>query len=107
MQLIWLIRYHGVNVGTVNEVKLNRLARGGVIDRPTIAEIGENGKEVVMPLERNTGWIDKLAERINNSNGDGQPFQIIVQVGEDTLVNKIIDGIREKSFESNGEVFAI
>ncbi len=69
-----------------------------------IAEIGEAGKEVVMPLERNTGWIDKLAERINNTNSDGQPLQVIVKVGEDTLLDKLISGARDKSFETNGEV---
>ena len=86
--------------------KIPKLARGGVVDRPTLAEVGENGKEVVMPLERNTGWIRELAEEINaNNRGGGQPYQIIVKIGEDTLLDKIVDGIEQKSFENNGEVF--
>ena len=83
---------------------MNRLARGGIVDKPMIAEIGEAGKEVVMPLERNTSWIDKLAERINNTNGDGQPLQVIVKVGEDTILDKLISSAKDKSFETNGEV---
>lgn len=42
-----------------------KLAKGGIVDRATLAMIGEAGKEVVMPLENNTGWIDKLAEKIS------------------------------------------
>jgi phage-related protein len=43
-----------------------KLAEGGIVDRATLAMIGEAGKEAVVPLER-TQWIDKLAEKINAS----------------------------------------
>ncbi|SHJ51889.1 hypothetical protein SAMN02745163_02049 [Clostridium cavendishii DSM 21758] len=36
------------------------LAKGGVIDSPTLAMVGEAGKEAVVPLENNTGWMDKV-----------------------------------------------
>ncbi|HEM2742097.1 TPA: hypothetical protein U0594_002213, partial [Streptococcus suis] len=45
----------GVNIGSFSTVSLPRLARGGIVDSPTVAMIGEAGKEVVMPLE-NTGF---------------------------------------------------
>ncbi len=41
------------------------LAKGGVVDSATMAIIGEAGKEAVMPLENNTGWITNLAHQIN------------------------------------------
>lgn len=41
------------------------LAKGGVVDSATMAIIGESGKEAVMPLENNTGWITNLAHQIN------------------------------------------
>lgn len=41
------------------------LAKGGIVDNPTMAIIGEDGKEAVMPLENNTGWIFELAEKIS------------------------------------------
>jgi phage-related protein len=41
------------------------LAKGGVVDSPTLAMVGEAGKEVVMPLENNTGWIHELAGKIS------------------------------------------
>ncbi len=87
--------------------KLPKLAQGGVIDKPTIAMIGEAGKEAVIPLENNTGWITELANQLNNKNGGGQPIQLVVKIGEDTILDKFIKGINEKAFESNGEVFSI
>ena len=41
------------------------LARGGIVDNPTLAMVGEAGKEAVMPLENNTAWIDKLADKLS------------------------------------------
>ena len=44
---------------------ITAMATGGVVDEPTYALIGEAGKEAVMPLENNTGWINELAEQLN------------------------------------------
>lgn len=43
-----------------------RLARGGIIDSPTIAMMGEAGKEAVVPLE-NTSFVQTMASAISNS----------------------------------------
>jgi hypothetical protein len=40
------------------------LAKGGVVNDATLAMIGESGAEAVVPLERNTGWMDVLAGRL-------------------------------------------
>ena len=87
--------------------KLPKLARGGVVDRPTTAIIGEAGREAVVPLENNTGWIDEIASKLNNIGGGSNPIQLVVKLGEDTLLDKVVDGINQKAFENNGEVFAI
>lgn len=64
----------GVNIGMVNELRIPRMATGGVVTQPTAALIGEAGAEAVMPLENNTEWIDKLASKINTSpNGGNNP----------------------------------
>ena len=49
-------------------------AKGGIITRPEIAMIGEDGPEAVIPLERNTEWIDRVAERLN---GGGMTIQTV------------------------------
>ena len=54
----------GINLKKLNKIELPRLARGGVVDQPTIAQIGEAGAEAVIPLENNTGWIKKIAGEI-------------------------------------------
>ncbi len=55
-----------------------QMATGGIIDRPTIVQAGENGKEAIVPLENNTNWINAIADKfiartpsrivINNDN---------------------------------------
>lgn len=75
----------GVNIPTIPY-----LARGGVIESPTVAMIGEAGKEAVMPLENNTGWMNVLAGKLANlmPYQGAQPTQnvangdIIIQIGD-------------------------
>ena len=87
--------------------QIPKLAQGGIVDKPTYAMIGEAGKEAVMPLERNTGWIDQLADKINSKSNGGEPIKLVVKLGEDTIFDKFIEYTKGKSFETNGEVFAI
>ena len=54
-----------------NIPKIPLLAKGGVVDNATLAVIGEAGKEAVMPLENNTGWISNLASQIAERGGSG------------------------------------
>lgn len=49
---------------------IQRLATGGVVSSPTTALIGESGAEAVVPLERNTEWINKVAAQISDSRSD-------------------------------------
>ena len=54
-----------------DNIHLPRFAEGGVVTRPTTAIIGEAGKEAVVPLERNTGWIDGLASQLEDKLTSG------------------------------------
>ena len=40
------------------------LAEGGIVDRPTLSLIGEDGKEAIVPLENNTEWTRNVAEAL-------------------------------------------
>ena len=66
----------GVSLGSIGYVSLPRLARGGIVDSPTVAMIGEAGKEVVMPLE-NTGFLQTMGRIVGgavvNALGGGLP----------------------------------
>jgi phage-related protein len=56
-----------VNTFSVPQIPL--LAKGGIVDKATLAVVGEAGKEAVMPLENNTGWIDMLADKLAERSG--------------------------------------
>lgn len=53
-------------VGSVGYVSLPRLARGGIVDSPTVAMIGEAGKEAVVPLE-NTGFLQTMGRVVSSA----------------------------------------
>lgn len=55
-----------------------KLATGGIVTKSTIANIGERGKEAVLPLENNTGWMDILADRIAAKNNT--PSKIVLML---------------------------
>ena len=52
----------GVNVSTLSEIKLNRLAQGGVLAKGQVGLLEGSGAEAVVPLEKNTQWIGKVAD---------------------------------------------
>lgn len=95
----------GVSISTISELSIPRLAKGGIIDQATLAVVGESGKEAVVPLENNTGWIDMIAQKMSNAGGGGQPIHLTVKVGEETLVKKVLEGAKDQAFMTNTEVF--
>ena len=73
----------GVNISKISKLSLPRLAKGGIAESATTAIIGEAGREAVLPLENNTEWMDKLADRIAARNNT--PSKIVLQIGEKEL----------------------
>lgn len=67
----WVPGVGGESFGfSIKEISLPRipmLAKGGVVEQMTLALIGESGKEAVLPLERNTGWMTDLSGRISEN----------------------------------------
>lgn len=56
----------GVEISKVKTVSIPRLAQGGIVSKPTIAQIGEAGAEMVVPLE-NTPFVTKQAEAMGRA----------------------------------------
>lgn len=56
----------------VPKIKVSWYEMGGVFDSPTLfgygngmlGGLGENGAEAVVPLEKNTKWLDKIADKL-------------------------------------------
>lgn len=82
----WAAKVADVDWGGVDlvpNVTLPRvaLANGGITTGETIAKIGDNpgGKEAVLPLSSNTGWMDTLASKIAEQMPAGSGVEVIVQ----------------------------
>lgn len=90
-----------------NIPEIPHLAKGGVIESPTLALMGENNKkEAVMPLEQNTGWINLLAEKLasvinargtTNRSGmaEDRPVEIVLQLGDAKFGKAVINSINK------------
>lgn len=88
---------YGFDIGYIQH-----LAKGGVVEQPTLAMVGDAGKEAVMPLDRNTGWIDQLAAKIAEKGGTGGGDIHITQpiyLGSDTLI-----GVLETIIDREGRL---
>ena len=57
-------------MGSLPKFDIKWFENGGVFGKPSLIGVGENGKEAVMPLEKNTGWIDSLAGTLATKIGN-------------------------------------
>ena len=87
----------GVSISKISKLEVPKLARGGVIDSATLAVVGEQGKEAVVPLENNLEWLDKLAsmltERMGGAGNANTP--IVLTVDKKVLAETSIRGIND------------
>lgn len=63
--------------GVIPKLSVAWNARGGVFDKPTIFPygdslqgLGEAGAEAIVPLEKNTQWLDKIADKLAARQGN-------------------------------------
>ena len=82
----------------VPKFSIDWYAQGGVFDTPTlfpygngqIGGLGEAGAEAIVPLENNTKWLDKIAERLQ-----GGRTPIYLQVDGKTFAEISVDTINQ------------
>jgi hypothetical protein len=72
----WVPEFGGRRIG-FNIPTIPKLAEGGIATKQTAAIVGDAGKEAILPLDKNTQWMDKLAEKIN-ARGSNQPTEVNV-----------------------------
>jgi hypothetical protein len=65
-----------VNFGSIPEVKLPRLAEGGITTGPTIAMIGEKGPEAIIPLDK-IGSMGMGGANITVNVNGGDPNAVV------------------------------
>ena len=87
-----------LNPPSIPKISVEWYAKGGVFDVPTLfgyggrlGGLGEQGAEAIVPLEKNTEWLDRIAERL----GAGQEKQIILQVDGKTFAQTSIESINQ------------
>jgi hypothetical protein len=89
----------GVNISKINLISVPRLATGGIVSRSTLANIGENGREAVLPLENHTEWMDALADKIAARNNT--PTKIVLEVDKKELGWANIHSINDITRQTN------
>lgn len=77
-------------VSSVKGGDIPHFASGGIVSRATIAEIGEDGPEAVVPLKNNTEWIDRVAEKVAGKLGKNRD-------GRGLTVNYIFENVNMSS----------
>ena len=86
--------------GKIPSLDIQWNAEGGVFDAPTlrgyknsIQGLGEAGAEAIVPLEKNTKWLDRIAERLGANNAT----PIILQVDGKTFAETAINTINQQT----------
>lgn len=98
----WVPGIGGKKFGfNLSRISIPRLAEGGIVTQSILANIGERGREAVLPLENNTEWMDALADRIAARGNN--PTKVILKVGEKELGWATIDAINGIT-EQTGEL---
>lgn len=92
-------------------------AKGGILSGAqifgrvgsTLLGGGEAGKEAILPLESNTGWMDKIAERvvsmISGENGGDINATIYLTLDGEVLNRTVIKGLRKYARANGGTGF--
>ena len=71
-------------MGTFEIPQIPELALGGLIEAPRLIMAGEDGKEAIVPLEKNIGWVRRVAAELSE------------EYNNETM-REMADGIRELS----------
>lgn len=90
----------GVSIGKIGRLSVPQLATGGIVTKSTFANIGERGREAVLPLENNTGWMDMLADRIAARNSS--PSKVVLMLDGRELGWATINNINAITKQTGG-----
>lgn len=90
----------GFNINKFSSVSIPRLAKGGIVDKPTLSLIGEAGREAVVPLENNTEWMEKLSSMLGNTLAAllGPMLQGSMRQSNNSQAEKLVFNIDGKHF---------
>ena len=89
-----------LNPPSIPKFNISWYKQGGVFNKPTlfpygngqVGGLGEDGAEAVVPLEKNTVWLDKIAERLSAKNGS---TPIVLQVDGKTFAETTVRSLND------------
>lgn len=101
----------GVSITKLDKLNAPQLAEGGVLERGQVGILEGNGAEAVVPLEKNTGWINRVADQMAEATGRtaeneselSKVLYLILEVVRkidagmyENMVDALTDGVRLK-----------
>ena len=55
----------GVEISKLNKLEVPKMEQGGVLKKGQVGLLEGNGAEAVVPLEKNTGWLTRIADMLD------------------------------------------
>lgn len=96
-----------LGISHIPSLSVKWFAKGGILDGAqlfgragsTLLGGGEAGREAVLPLDSNTGWMDKIADRVVSRLGTGNdgPVTINLLLDGKTLTSYVIQSLRRQA----------
>lgn len=83
----------GVNITKLSKLDVPQLAHGGVLKKGQVGLLEGSGAEAVVPLEHNTEWLDKIAQRLADGMGGSNNQPIVLQVDGKTFAKTAVNSI--------------
>lgn len=79
-------------------------AQGGILDTASLIGFGagEDGREAILPLDKNTGWMDKLAGKVAElSGGSGGVVNIVMTLDGQVIGQSAVNYINGQTLQFN------
>lgn len=96
-----------LGISHIPSLSVKWFAKGGILNGAqlfgragsTLLGGGENGREAVLPLDSNTGWMDKIADRVVSRLGTGNdgPVTINLLLDGKILTSYVIQSLRRQA----------
>lgn len=108
--------YNGNSISYPDKWTMEYAARGAILNGATLLNshlvAGEAGREAILPLERNTGWMDDIAERVSAGDEDnyGSTYRALADFYrlymQSTMNNIATDARRQADKDENVTITA-
>lgn len=67
----------GINISTLDKLEVPQMATGGVLEKGQVGFLEGDGAEAVVPLEKNTKWINRVAEQMESVQSGGKVTDLL------------------------------